>query len=48
VKLIPFSPKIPFNVALLRPESRAANPAADALLELMAEKRDRLIAQLPL
>jgi DNA-binding transcriptional LysR family regulator len=48
VKLIPFSPKIPFNVALLRPESRAANPAADALLELMAKRRDRLLAQLPL
>lgn len=48
VRLIPFAPKIPFNVALLRPESRAANPAADALLELMAEKRDRLLARLPL
>lgn len=47
VRLIPFAPKIPFNVALLRPESRAANPAADALLELMAEKRDRLLARLP-
>ncbi|WP_292192270.1 LysR substrate-binding domain-containing protein [Mesorhizobium sp.] len=48
VKLIPFAPKIPFNVDLLRPEMRTANPAADALLELMAEKRDRLLAQLPL
>ncbi|WP_353646871.1 LysR substrate-binding domain-containing protein [Mesorhizobium sp. WSM2239] len=47
VRLIPFAPAIPFNVALLRPEMRTANPAADALLELMAEKRDRLLAQLP-
>ncbi|MBZ9982410.1 MULTISPECIES: LysR substrate-binding domain-containing protein [unclassified Mesorhizobium] len=47
VRLIPFAPKIPFNVALLRPESRGPNPAADALLELMAQKRDRILRQLP-
>ncbi|EKF41468.1 transcriptional regulator, LysR family protein [Nitratireductor indicus C115] len=47
VKLIPFEPKIPFNVALIRPETRIANPAADALLELMAAKRDKLLARLP-
>jgi DNA-binding transcriptional LysR family regulator len=47
VRLIPFAPKIPFNVALLRPESRAPNPAADALLELMADKRDRILERLP-
>lgn len=47
VTLIPFAPAIPFNVALLRPESRAANPAMDALLALMAEERDRLLARLP-
>jgi DNA-binding transcriptional LysR family regulator len=47
VRLIPFSPTIPFNVALLRPESRPANRAADALLDLMATERDLLMAQLP-
>lgn len=47
VRLIPFAPTIPFNVALLRPETRAGNMAVEALLELMAEERDRLLAQLP-
>ncbi len=47
VRLIPFAPTIPFNVALLRPESRPANRAVDALLDLMATERDRLMTQLP-
>lgn len=47
VKLIPFAPTIPFNVALLRPDSRPANRAADALLDLLAVERDRLMARLP-
>jgi DNA-binding transcriptional LysR family regulator len=47
VRLIPFAPTIPFNVALLRPETRAPHPAADALLELLANERDHLMARLP-
>lgn len=47
VKLIPFTPAIPFNVALLRPESRPANRAVEALLALMAAERDRLMERLP-
>lgn len=47
VRLIPFSPAIPFNVGLLRPESRPANRALEALLDLMAAERDRLMTRLP-
>ncbi|ACA19833.1 transcriptional regulator, LysR family [Methylobacterium sp. 4-46] len=47
LRLLRFVPTIPFNVALLRPESRPANPAADALLDLMASERDRLMARFP-
>ena len=47
VKLIPFLPKIPFNVALLRPESRRHSRAVDALIDLLGSERDKLIAQLP-
>ncbi|MEH3143871.1 MAG: LysR substrate-binding domain-containing protein [Methylobacterium frigidaeris] len=46
-RLLRFVPTIPFNVALLRPESRPPNPAAEALLELMAAERDRLMARFP-
>jgi DNA-binding transcriptional LysR family regulator len=47
VRLVPFAPTIPFNVALLRPEARPANRAADALVELMTRERDGLMARLP-
>lgn len=47
VRLVPFAPAIPCNVALLRPESRPANRAVDALLDLMATERDRLMKRLP-
>jgi DNA-binding transcriptional LysR family regulator len=47
VRLIPFKPSIPFNVALLRPETRTMSPAAEALLVLMAEERDLLLARVP-
>jgi DNA-binding transcriptional LysR family regulator len=47
VALVPFVPIIPFNVAVLRPDSRPANRAADALLDLMATERDKVVAQLP-
>lgn len=47
VRLIPFAPAIPFNVALLRPDSRSTNRAVDALIDLMATERDKLMDQLP-
>ena len=47
VRLIPFTPTIPFNVALLRPDSRPANRAVDALIDLMASERDKLMDRLP-
>jgi DNA-binding transcriptional LysR family regulator len=47
VRLIPFVPNIPCNVALLRPESRPTNKATNALLDLLASERDRVMALLP-
>jgi DNA-binding transcriptional LysR family regulator len=47
VRLVPFFPKIPFNVALLRPESRRQSRAVDALIDLLATERDKLVARLP-
>jgi DNA-binding transcriptional LysR family regulator len=47
VRLIPFVPTIPFNVALLRPDLRPASRAVDALLDLLATERDRLMVALP-
>lgn len=47
VRLIPFSPTIPFNVALLRPDTRSANRAVEALLDLLATERDLALRQLP-
>jgi hypothetical protein len=47
VRLIPFSPAIPFNVALLRPEGRPANRAVEALLDLLASERDAALRLLP-
>jgi DNA-binding transcriptional LysR family regulator len=47
VRLIPFTPTLPCNVALLRPESRPVNRAVDALLDLLATERDRVMAALP-
>ncbi|KMO28381.1 transcriptional regulator, partial [Methylobacterium tarhaniae] len=47
VRLLRFVPTIPFNVALLRPDTRPTNPAAEALLERMQAERDRLMARFP-
>ena len=47
VRLVPFAPAIPFNVALLRPETRRGNRAAEALLELMMQERDKVLGRLP-
>ncbi|OYX74857.1 MAG: transcriptional regulator [Rhizobiales bacterium 32-66-11] len=47
VVLLPFAPTIPFNVALLRPDSRPMSRAAEALIERMMTERDAIMAQLP-
>lgn len=47
VRLIPFAPKIPFNVALLLPEHRGKNRAVDAMLEAMRATRDDVLSRLP-
>lgn len=47
IRLVPFSPTIPFNVALLRPETRQLNRAAETLIEVLAAARDRLRERLP-
>jgi len=47
VRLIPFVPAIPFNVALLRPETRPRSPAIEAMLQFVMEERDRLHTDLP-
>ncbi|MBK5571104.1 MAG: LysR family transcriptional regulator [Ensifer sp. SSB1] len=44
VKAIPFRPRIPFNVALLRPKTRPLTPAAESLLEAIKEMRNRIVA----
>jgi hypothetical protein len=40
-------PAIPFNVAILRPDTRSTNRALDAMFDLMATERDRLMKRLP-
>jgi DNA-binding transcriptional LysR family regulator len=47
VRLIPFMPKIPFNVALLRPEHRDPDRATEIMLEVMHQTRDEMLARLP-
>lgn len=47
VTLVPFTPSIPFNIALLRPMSQSENPAVALLLNLLMEERDEIIDQLP-
>ena len=47
VRLIPFAPTIPFNVALLRPEARPPSRAVESLLDLLASERDKLMVDLP-
>lgn len=47
VRLVPFLPRVPFNVAILRPEMRAASPVVDELLSMMMQKRDALLVDLP-
>lgn len=45
--LLPFVPTVPFNVALLRPDSRSMNAATESLLQLMGDERDKMKARLP-
>lgn len=47
LRLIPFLPRIPFNVALLRPENRTRNPSVELLLNIMKAERDTMLARLP-
>lgn len=47
VRIMPFSPAIPFNVALLHPEARGDSPAIRKLLEIAAQERDRILARIP-
>nr|WP_278555676.1 LysR substrate-binding domain-containing protein [Brucella anthropi] len=47
VMLVPFLPKIPFNVALLRPYSRPQSRVSEALLDLLFSERDAVLAKLP-
>lgn len=47
VVLVPFRPAVPFNVGLLRPNSRPAGVATQALLELLFQERDRVLELLP-
>ncbi|GHC68021.1 LysR substrate-binding domain-containing protein [Limoniibacter endophyticus] len=47
VTLVPFHPKIPFNVALLRPYSRPQSRVSEALLGLLRIERDTMLAKLP-
>lgn len=47
VRIIPFTPAIPFNVALLRPDSRPPSRAVDALLDLLTSERDVALQRLP-
>ena len=42
VRLIPFIPAIPFNVALLRPDTRSRSPTVEAMLQFLMEERDQL------
>lgn len=47
IRLIPFRPVIPFNVALMRPQFRASTPAADQILEVARVERDIVLSELP-
>lgn len=47
LRLVPFLPRIPFNVALLRPEHRTRNPSVELLLDTMKAQRDAMLARLP-
>ncbi|WP_128292255.1 LysR substrate-binding domain-containing protein [Afifella aestuarii] len=47
IRLIPFRPAIPFSVALLRPQFRAATPAVERMLELAKMERDKVLAEVP-
>ena len=47
IRLIPFRPAIPFNLALLRPELRGATPAIEHMLSLARLQRDEVLARVP-
>lgn len=47
IRLIPFRPAIPFNVALLRPQFRSPTPAVEEMLSLARAERDAVLKELP-
>ena len=47
VRIVPFTPKIPFNVGLLRPNTKKLNAANSDLLDMILTERDRLLPMLP-
>lgn len=47
VKVIPFDPEIPFNVAILRPKTKTPNPICLKMIEFIYDERDRLLSKLP-
>ena len=47
VRLLAFRPRVPFNVGLLIPETRASRPVTKAFLKVAFEERDRVLGKLP-
>lgn len=47
IRLIPFRPAIPFNLALLRPEFRGSPPTVDHMLSFARDLRDDVLARVP-
>lgn len=45
--ILPFTPAIPFNVALLQPISKSGNPAVQLLLDVLRNERDKILKQVP-
>ncbi len=47
IRLVPFRPAIPFNLALLRPALRGVTPAVEHMLSLAKSERDEVLAKVP-
>ena len=45
VRLIPFTPRIPFHLAMLTPHGRSKSPAVQAFLTLLCQTRDAALAR---
>lgn len=46
VKILQFSPAIPFKAAILRPDHRPSTPAIDALIELIKTVKNDVLAEI--